>query len=102
MLHDIISKAIGEDDPSWREFEGDIITQTTAVLTGMKAIGYNEAKAEMRAKIPQVVEEVIGIIKDILKREKEAKADSIIIEEIEYIIKSLTVENSAQKEDKRV
>lgn len=85
MLKPILDKAIGEDDPSWRDFEGDIITQTTSVLTGMKAIGYNEAKAEMRAKIPQVVEEVIGIIRDILKREEEAKADSTIIEEIEYV-----------------
>lgn len=77
MLKSILEKAIGED-----KVKSDLDYLDG---TGYKNEGYNLAKAEMRAKIPQVVEEVIGIIRDILKREEEAKADSTIIEEIEYV-----------------
>ncbi len=99
-MKDIILKAIGEDDPSWREFEGDIITQTTGVLIGMKAIGYNEAKAEMRAKIPQIVEEIKTVI---LKKvdPDTAKFLAFLVEDDETS-HFLTVEKKSDEDNKGV
>lgn len=55
MLKTILDKAIGYDKPT--ELCENLCDSC------LKAEGYNLAKAEMRAKIPQVVEEVMCFLK---------------------------------------
>lgn len=83
MLKTILEKAIGEDkqiacNPTHTKASGG---NMSVCYNCSSAGGYNEAKAEMRTKIPQVVEEVRSGLKNLPQDERDW---------YEWLFKSLT------------
>lgn len=88
-MKDIILKAIGEDKDE----------NVDSVPESVFNYSYNMAKREMRAKIPQIVEEV-GKAIDMLR--DKFHDDTNCFYAIDEIVESLTVEKKSDEDNKGV